>query len=472
MDENRAVVREKIEKWFDANSDDMIRDLGRLIAIRSVKAAPVKGAPFGKDSREALALANSMLEERGFTVDSFEDIMISVDIGPRPPHMGILAHLDVVDEGEGWDTDPYSMVVKDDKIYGRGASDDKGPSIAAMYAMYCIRDLFPGLKKGFRLLLGSAEETGCEDIAQYLEKVAPPQYVFTPDAYYPLVNVEKGRIAAFFGASWDKEETLPRIVSMNGGKTLNVVPDYAEAIIEGFSINELNMYCMISSVQTGTKISVVACEEGLKIVAEGKSTHAATPDLGVNAQTALIDMLTSMPFADSKGLSYVRALNRLFPHGDYRGKSLGIAMDDEISGELTLNFGVIRYTETDFSGNFDARTPACADGADLIGTVATALGKEGVELTNSRISECHHTPADDAFVQTLLGIYEEYTGNPGECIIMGGQTYVHEIPGGVAFGCKLPEIDNRIHGANEFIGKDQLIVSAKMFAQAIADMCG
>lgn len=472
MIDNRTAIREKIDGWFDEHSDEMIRDLGRLIEIKSVKSAPESGAPFGKASREALALAGSMLEERGFAVEVFEEIMISADIGPQPPQMGIAAHLDVVDAGEGWDTDPYIMVEKDGNLYGRGASDDKGPSIASMYAMYCIRDLFPELKKGFRLLLGSAEETGCEDIAQYLKKVAPPPNVFTPDAYYPLVNVEKGRAAVFFKASWEEETELPRIVSINGGKTLNVVPNHAEAIVEGFSINNLEMYCMISSAQTGTKISVNAREEGFQIVAEGKSTHAATPELGVNAQTALIDMLTAMPFADSKSYSYICALNRLFPHGDYRGKALGIAMEDEISGDLTLNFGVLRFTETDFSANFDARTPACADETDLVGMIASAFNKEDVALTHSVISRCHHTPADDPFVQTLLKVYEEYKEEQGNCITMGGQTYVHEIPGGVAFGCKPPGVDNCIHGANEFIGIDQLIVSAKMFAHAIADICG
>lgn len=467
-----STIREKIEEWFDKHSDEMIRDLGRLIEIRSVKSAPASGAPFGKDSRAALALASSMLEERGFAVETFEDMMISVDIGPQPPQMGIAAHVDVVDAGEGWDTNPYAMVEKNGNLYGRGASDDKGPSVASMYAMYCIRDLFPGLKKGFRLILGSAEETGCEDIAEYLKKIAPPPYVFTPDAYYPLVNVEKGRAAVFFNASWEKETKLPRIVSVNGGKTLNVVPNRAEAIVEGFSINSLETYCMISSAQNGVKITVNACDERFKITSEGASTHAATPELGVNAQTALIDMLAAMPFANSKSYSYICALNRLFPHGDYLGKAIGIAMDDEISGGLTLNFGVLRFTETDFSGNFDARTPACADRTDIIGMIAAAFDNEDVKLTHSVVSRCHHTPANDPFVQTLLRIYEEYTGEQGQCIIMGGQTYVHEIPGGVAFGCKPPGVDNYIHGANEFISKDQLIVSAKMFAHAIAGICG
>ena len=472
MSNNRADIRQKIENWFELHSDEMIEDLGRLIAVKSIKGPPDKGMPYGQASREVLTLAQTMLEDRGFTVSVFEDMIITADMGPGPPKLGILAHLDIVDPGEGWETDPYKLTIKDSRIYARGTGDDKGPAAAAMYAMYCARELCPELKNGFQLILGSGEETGCEDIAQYLSKNTPPPYVFTPDASYPIVNIEKGRATVFFGASWEKETALPRVISITGGKTLNVVPNRAEAVVEGFSINELDTYCMIASAQTGTKITVDAGEVGIIISAEGTATHAATPHLGVNAQTALLDMLSGMPFAEGKGYEYICALSRLFPHGDCYGRALGAAMSDEKTGELTLNFGVLRFTETDLAGNFDSRTPACADEIDLIGMMQAALEHEGIKLTNTVTSKCHHTPEDSPFVQTLMNIYEEYTGNTREYLSMGGQTYVHEIPGGVAFGCKLPDIDNNVHGANEFIDMEQLMVSAKMFAQAIIDLCG
>jgi len=386
--------------------------------------------------------------------------------------MGILAHLDIVEAGGGWDTDPFTMTVKDGNIYGRGASDDKGPAVAAMYAMYCARDLCPEPKHGFRIILGSAEETGFDDIVKYLSKIEPPPNVFSPDAEFPLINTEKGRFTPFFGASWDKDASLPRIVSITGGKTMNIVPNRAEAVIEGFTADEAEAFCRDYSAKTGAAISVTPDGGKLTVIAEGTSTHASTPQLGVNAQTAVIEMLAAMPFAESKGFGFVQALNRLIPHGDYNGRAIGIEMSDELSGKLTVNFGVLRYTEIDFTGVLDMRTPACADDTDLEGMVRTALEREGVKLTNTMTSKCHHTPEDSRFVQTLLQIYEEYTGNPGKCLVSGGSTYVHDIPGGVAFGCAMPGINYNVHGANEFIGEEQLILSAKMFTQAILDMCG
>ena len=472
MGDSKSEIRRKIENWFDLHFDEMMADFKKMLAVKSVRGLPEDGAPYGFGPREALTLARTMLENRGFTVNEFENIVITADIGPEPPKMGILAHLDVVDAGEGWDSNPYEMTIKDDRIYGRGALDNKGPAIAAMYAMYCAQELYPDLQNGFRILLGSGEENGCGDIALYLEKHEPPPNVFTPDADYPIVNTEKGRAAIFMGAKWKDDPATPRVISITGGKTMNVVPNRAEALIEGFSMSDLDMYCMISAAQTGTSITAQAANDGLIIAVEGISAHAATPELGVNAQTALLDMLASMPFADSKGIGYIRALNRLLPHKDHQGRALGINMSDEKSGELTVNFGVLMYSATEFSANFDCRTPACADEVDLPGMIRAALEHEGLNVTNSVLSKCHHTPADSPFVQTLLKIYSEYTGNPAECLALGGQTYAHEIPGGVAFGCKLPGLDNQIHGANEFIGVEQLVVSAKMFAHSIIEMCG
>ena len=456
-------LRKKIDDWFEAHTDEMIRDLGKLVEVNSVKGKSEPGAPYGADSRAVLALAQSMLSERGYEVCVFEDKMITAILGPAPPLMGILAHLDIVDAGEGWDTDPLKIEVKDGNIYGRGVIDNKGPAIAAMYAMYCVEELCPQLSHGVQILLGSDEETGMTDIKQYLEKNITPPNVFTPDAEYPIVNVEKGRFMPVFGAKWEQDTSLPRIISIIGGKTPNVVPNRAEAIVEGLSIGDAEAFCREYSKKTDATISAATVDEKLTITAVGAAAHASTPERGNNAQTALIKMLAAMPFAKSKGFEYIRALSRLFPHNDYHGAALGIDMSDEIAGKMTVNFGVLRYSELEFSGNFDSRSPPCADDVDLLAMTRAALTHEAIEITYHELTQSHHTPEETPFVQTLLRIYQEYTGEQGKCISMGGLTYVHDIPGGVAFGCVMPGEDNKAHGANEFISVEQLVKSAKMF---------
>ena len=473
---DKAETRQKIDEWFEKHSGEMKDDLAKLVAIRSVKGAEQEGAPYGAAPREALKLAEVMLDERGFNVSVFEDIVISADLGPAPPQLGILAHLDIVDEGEGWDTDPFGMTEKDGILYGRGVIDNKGPAVASMYALYCARDLLgevsSELRQGVRLILGSGEETGFDDITRYLARNEPPPSVFSPDSEFPVVNIEKGRFAPFFGASWDKDDALPRVVSLTGGKTMNIVPQRAEAVIEGMELSVAEAFCSEYSAKTGVEMTTFADGDMLIIKAEGKASHAARPALGNNAQTALLGMLAAMPFAESAGFGYIKALNRLFPHGDYYGKSIGIAMSDETTGELTASFCVLRFSMLEFAGNFDCRSPACADDADLVGITGSAFKREGINITSHSISQCHHTPEGSPFVQTLLQVYEDYTGNPRECLGTGGQTYVHDIPGGVVFGCAMPGEDNKAHGANEYISADKLILSARMFTQVILDMCG
>lgn len=472
MNEHKTEIRRKIDEWFDKHSDNMLNDLGKLIAVNSVKGPALEGAPYGRESRNVLTVAGNMLEEKGFGVNVFEDIMISADLGPTPALVGILAHLDIVEAGEGWDSDPFEMVIKDGAVYGRGVIDNKGPAMASMYAMYCARELCPELKHGVRIILGSGEETGFEDVTSYLKKNEPPPHVFSPDSSFPVVNTEKGRFAPLFGASWTKDTALPRVISITGGKTMNIVPNRAVAEIEGINLSDVEAFCRDYSKKTGAEFSVVQDGNRLVVNAEGTATHASTPQLGNNAQTALLEMLAAMPFAESKSFGYIKALNRLFGHGDYNGRAIGISMSDKVSGELTVNFGVISLSETEFSGNFDSRTPACADEADIVGITKAAFERKGIEITSSTISKCHHTPGDSPFVQTLLKIYEDYSGQPGECMTTGGQTYVHDIPGGVVFGCAYPDANNNAHGANEYIEVEQLILSAKIFTQVILDMCG
>ena len=74
----------------------------------------------------------------------------------RDVNFAMLSHLDVVPAGEGWTSDPYTLTVDDTALRGRGVTDDKGPAIAALYAMAIARELYPDLPHGVRLWLGTA----------------------------------------------------------------------------------------------------------------------------------------------------------------------------------------------------------------------------------------------------------------------------------------------------------------------------
>ena len=464
-------LRSRIDAWFEAHSGELLEDVRRLIAARSVREEPRPGMPYGPGPTAALEAASEILSAKGFKPFNYENHVVTADLNTYAPVLGMLAHLDTVDVGDGWTSDPFAAVVRDGRLYGRGASDDKGPAVAALYALAAARELAPGLTKGCRLILGSAEETGHDDLAHYRKAHEMPPNVFTPDAGYPVVNAEKGRLVPEFSASWPESAALPRVRAVQGGTTANAVPDRAEAVIEGLPVGEVAAFCTEFSQKTNAVLKAEATDGGVTVTAAGKAAHAAEADEGNNAQTALLSMLAAMPMAESEGFSHIKKLSALFPHGDTSGTALGIAMTDDISGPLTLNFGVLDIGPDGLTGNFDCRTPKCATPETLDTVVERRLNEAGFKLDSLTKTPFHYTDADTVFVQTLLRVFEDYTGQKGACQSMGGQTYVHDIDGGVAFGCVFPGVDTRMHGADEFIPVDDLILSAKMFAQVIIDMC-
>ena len=447
----------------------MVRDICRLIAVKSVRSEPEKDMPFGPGARAALDKAVEIAAEKGFGAVNFDNYAVHFDLNGNEPVLGMLAHLDVVAEGDGWTLPPYEGTVKDGRIYGRGAADDKGPAVAALYAMCAAREIAPELTKGARLILGTAEETGSEDIAYYRQKTKLPPFVFSPDADYPVINIEKGRFAPLFEASWRESGELPRCVSIEGGHTANIVPQYASAVIEGMNASQLAPVCAEYSAKTGAEITAHDNNGSVLLKAAGKSAHAAKPQEGVNALTSLLGLLSALPLARSESRNAIASLAELFPAGDTSGSALGIEQSDK-TGELTLNFSILDFGKCGFKARFDCRYPLCAEKTVEADTEA-ALSKHGMRITERGISAVHCTDENSPFVRTLLRVYEDYTGRKGECIAIGGGTYVHDIEGGVAFGCAMPGTDNRMHGADEFAVIEELVVSAKMFTQVILDMC-
>jgi succinyl-diaminopimelate desuccinylase len=146
-------------------------------------------------------------------------------------------------------------------------------------------------------------------------------------------------------------------------------------------------------------------------------------------------------------------------------------MEDEISGNLTLAFSLLKVTDTGLEGTFDSRCPVCSNEENVLMVVKKNMEDKGFTLHNDSMRPPHHVDGNSDFVKTLLNAYESYTGRKGECISMGGGTYVHDLKNGVAFGASMPETDNRMHGADEFAVVEELVVSAKIFAQVIVDLC-
>jgi len=465
------TLEEKISRWIDDHEQDLLGDTARLVAIRSVQGDPAPGAPFGEGPGRALEEALDLCSGYGFTAKNHNGYVGTADLNALPAKVDILGHLDVVGEGAGWDTDPYTAVVKDGCLYGRGTDDDKGPLAAVILAMRCVKDLGLPLRYNARLIMGTNEESGSNDLSYYYarEKAAPN--TFTPDSGFPVYNTEKGEYKPTFRKTWEKEDALPRVASIDGGFRVNVIPSDGSAVVLGLDAAAVSDTVIDAGKRLGVSVSVTTVPGGIEIGTHGKQAHAAAPWDGNNGITALLDILSALPLADCASTRAVKSLHALLPHGDWRGRALGIAQQDEVSGELTVAFSLLSLKDTGVEGRFDSRFPLCADAENCRDIVEKRFTENGFAVAGS-MGTPHHTPADGEFVRTLLRCYESYTGKEGKCLSTGGSSYVHGVEGGVGFGVCMPGFRTNLHGANERMNIKDTLCAAKIFALAIAELCG
>ncbi len=467
------TAQEKIHEYLAAHRDEMIEDIKTLIKIDSARADVLPGKPYGEGAAKALEAGLALFEKHGFNGNNCDNYAIDTTINGKELGMDILAHLDVVPGGDGWTkTTPFEPIVEDGKMFGRGTSDDKGPAVAALYAMKAVRDLGFELDKDVRLILGSDEECGSSDIAYYFGKNSHAPMTISPDADFPLVFLEKGSLHTIFTAQVSLEDGLPRVKSAASGIKVNVVPAKADAKVEGMTVAEAESYAEKVTAQTGVQFTVSQAEDGVvKIHADGVSAHAASPMDGNNALTALLVLLASLPLAESKTKTLIHNLTKLFPHGDYCGGGLGVNLEDEISGKTTLTLDLFHLTDTEMGGTFDCRACNSATEENTKDVVEQKLSEAGFETDGSPLNPPHYVPKDSKLVKTLLETYTDVTGEVREPLAIGGGTYVHHIDNGVACGCADPSVDNHMHGPDEFVIIDQLVMSAEVFALAIVKLC-
>ncbi len=469
------MYEEAISAYFDHpdRRAQLVDAVKRLVRVRSVKGEEAPGAPYGEGPARALKEGLSLCAELGFPTGNFENRVGYADLNDKETLLHILGHLDVVGEGSGWDSDPYDPVEKDGLLYGRGVADDKGPVVSALLAMQCVRDLNIPLCRNARLLMGCDEESGSSDIACYYAKEPYAPLTFSPDANFPLINIEKGHYHPRFGASWAPCAALPRVSALEGGFRLNVVPPEARATLLGLTADVVSPLLPALEAETHARFSLEEGGPSLTVSCKGKNAHAASPQEGNNAITALLALLDRLPLASCPSSDALRAMHALFPHGDTAGAALGIAQEDELSGALTLNLGLMSLDETGFHAQFDVRFPLCANEENCQKAAQAGFARCGFSvLEHPEMIPPHAVDADSPFVRTLLECYSVYTGEKDpKPLAIGGGTYVHDIPGGVAFGCEMPGFDPGMHGPNERIPVDHLLLSCKIFALAIARLC-
>lgn len=461
----------ELDRRLESYREDMIRSLQELIRIRSVEGEPKENMPFGEGPYQALNYMLNLAESMGFQTLNVDNYAGHIDLGSGEETVGILVHLDVVPEGEGWTYPPYGGEIHDGKIYGRGALDDKGPAIAVLYAMKAIQESGLSISKKVRMILGTNEETNWNDIPYYLERVKKPDLAFVPDADFPVIHGEKGILIFDLKKKLNQPSKGNLVLEkIQGGNAPNMVPDGCTAILRVDSDVRKDVEDRLRTFvqETGWDLSMKETEPGrITISCKGKSAHGSTPEKGINAISRLMKFLGELPFEDCDAKEIIRLYNRHIGM-EYYGESIGCGLEDEVSGKLIFNVGMIDVDEKEVTITVNIRYPVTISSEKVYSGMRQSLKDTGIEIIEQEDMKPIYIPEDHELIQKLMQVYREKTGDlESKPIVIGGGTYARAIENAVAFGPLFPGQPGVEHQKDEHISVDALLQCAKIYAEAI-----
>lgn len=459
------------KKEVEARKEALLEDLFTILRIDSVRddAKATPEMPVGPGPKEALEAFLAIGERDGFVTKNVGNLAGHIEYGEGDELMGVLGHVDVVPTGTGWDTDPFEPILKDDRIYARGSSDDKGPSMAAYYAIKIIRDLGLPVSKRVRMIIGTDEESGWQCMTHYLQHEEMPDFGFSPDADFPIINGEKGNISLYVRFRGDVAGGKNELISFDAGLRENMVPQDATAIFKSQEAEQIEkdfFEFLENNPVTGT-LDVEGDQVTIQLV--GKASHGMNPAGGRNAGTYLATFLNNYSFGGDAG-EYFRLIAE-YIHLEHTAEKLGLSHTDPVMGELTMNAGVFTFAPEvggTIALNFRYPVGVTAEGLEI--KTEAMLSEFGVTIEKSAGKLPHYVPADDPLVKTLLDVYEKHTGLKGKERSIGGGTYGRLMERGVAYGALFPDSIDTMHQANEFLALDDLLRATAIYADAIYEL--
>lgn len=461
--------RAEVDKCKDALMDDLI-NLLRINSERDDSQADAEH-PFGPGPVKALEFFLEMAERDGYETKNVDNYAGHFTFGQGEEELGILGHLDVVPAGSGWDTDPYEPVIKDNRLYARGSSDDKGPTMACYYALKIIKELGLPTSKKVRFVVGTDEESGWGDMDYYFEHVGlpKPDFGFSPDAEFPIINGEKGNITEYLHFSGENKGAV-RLHSFSGGLRENMVPESATARFKSH-LDQTTLGASLADFASKHNLKAELSVEDEQYIATvyGKSAHGSTPQEGVNGATYLALYLSQFDF-EGPARAFLDVTANII-HEDFSGEKLGVAYEDYCMGSLSMNAGVFQFDETNDDNTIalNFRYPQGTDAKTIQTKLEKLNGVEKVTLSDHEHTP-HYVPMDDELVSTLLAVYEKQTGLKGHEQVIGGGTFGRLLERGVAYGAMFPGDENTMHQANEYMPLENIFRSAAIYAEAIYEL--
>ncbi len=426
----------------------LIESLSELLRIPSVSGNE-------KECKKALDFLLEVGNEFGFRIGRSAGGKVGyIEIGEGDETLGVLTHVDVAHPGDisQWETDPFSPVMGGGKIYGRGIVDDKGPAVAALFAM---RDVVNASKKHhismnkkIRLIIGTQQKMGGGDIREYLLENPAPSYSFTPDGKFGVCNMELGTLDLLLSFPIDEESM--QIADIKAGTGTETIPDLCK----------------------------IKLKDGRIFATRGKAGHASEPLEAENAvfeMTAALSKLKRRARAEMQEDTVYRVLHRLeYAFSDGRGLPVGISsMPNEyrdVWGENRVAPTGVFCKNNRLYVNVNCHYTADSTDVYIIKSIRKFFKNEAVRV--ERISSRQPSVASKGlpFIKELQEAYANVIRKPCELGVNTVSTYAQIVPNTVVFGpSKTGEPDMR-HRAGEYMKLRDLMLTEMIFSRAMGNV--
>lgn len=470
-------------KIIEENRELQIKTLQDLVSVNSVQSSPVTTAggeffPFGQGVQDAFVCLLKKAEELGFTTKNIDHYGGHIDFGPADPEaeiVGILGHLDVVPEGSGWSFDPYGGVIEDGYICGRGTQDDKGPVVAALFAMKALKDAGYEPQRKIRLILGLDEETGWKGMDYYFQREPKPAFGFTPDVAFPVVNGEKGNVTYEIAKKLTKAQGGLTLRSLSGGSAANMVAEKARAVVNAedpAAYKQIKELAASYRQETGYRVMTRGVGKSLEITAEGKSAHGAVPEAGLSAIAIIMDFLGKLNFSCDETGVFLDFYNSCIGF-DLNGQRLGCGFSDDVSGRLTVNPGLIKADQEAVTLTINIRYPVSYREAQVYEAIRPFIDRYDMGIIKGRKYEPVYMEEDSPLIRTLAEVYQKHTGDTASRpMVVGVGTYARAAENVAAFGALFPGDEDQMHQKDERLSVERFMEMTHIYADALYQLSG
>ncbi len=454
-------IEAELNNWIEVHEDELSGLVQELVSYPSVSTGLQKNMehPFGHACAQLADATQQITERYDLVWQNHEYYAISATYGSpaqridstktsKRPRIAFFSHLDVVPAGSsGWVHPPFDPYEKDEWIYGRGSTDNKGPFSSVLFALRFLAERKVELKHDVTLFGGFDEEVGMDDAKWVVAHLEPARFNLISDCSFPVCVAEKG----IFEIELACRANDPALLSLSAGEAGNAIPDIAHAKITQRASGEIKQY------QT-----------------TGVAAHAAFPEGSENAFVKLAAQLADEKSLSEQTRTRFAALADIF--GSYDGTRTNISLHDDFLGSTTCVPTVARYENSEIRILVNLRYPAIESPNWVLENFTHALSTAGFEIKAVYESPARPVHENSELVELLTDIVNDELGSELKPYAMGGATHARWIPGALGFGPGrqfdgvFPPNAGSGHQANEAVSMQHLKQAIKIYVRAILEL--